>query len=364
MATLVLSAAGSAVGGILGPVGAVLGRAAGAIAGNMFDQRLFGDNSTRVVGYMTDLSVQTGSEGTPIPRVYGRMRLAGTVIWAPDFIEHVDTNRVGGKGGGGPKTREYTYSANFAVGICEGVIGRIGRVWADGAPLDLAKVTHRIYTGTEDQPCDPLIEGWEGETPAFRGLAYVVFEGLQLAAYGNRLPQLTFEVVRPIGELERQVRAVTMIPGATEFGYDPSAVTRELGPGEVVDDNRHLAIGASDFETSVDELLAICPNLERVALVVAWFGDDLRAQHCTLTPRVEARVRPTSIDWRVAGVDRSDARLVSVEEGHVAYGGTPNDASDVKPIQALRSRGYDAAQNMVGGIDAWSQEIDASVPRY
>mgnify|MGYP001791380990 CR=1 FL=1 len=339
MATLVLSAAGSAVGGILGPVGGMLGRAAGAIAGNMFDQRLFGDNSTRVVGYMEDLSVQTGSEGNPIPRIYGRMRLAGTVIWAPDFIEHVDTNRVGGKGGGGPKVREYTYSANFAVGICEGVIGRIGRVWADGEPLDLAKVTHRVYTGTEDQPCDPLIEGWEGEAPAFRGLAYVVFEGLPLGAYGNRLPQLTFEVVRPIGELERQVRAVTLIPGATEFGYDPAAVTRELGPGEVVDDNRHLAIGVSDFETSVDELLAICPNLERVALVVAWFGDDLRAQNCTLTPRVEAPFRPTSIDWQVAGVDRSDARLVSVEDGHPSYGGTPNDASVVNAIQVLRSRG-------------------------
>ena len=32
--------------------------------------------------------------------------------------------------------------------------------------------------------------------------------------------------------------------------------------------------------------------------------------------------------------------------------------------RALRQRGYDKAQNMAGGIDAWSQDIDASVPRY
>ena len=30
----------------------------------------------------------------------------------------------------------------------------------------------------------------------------------------------------------------------------------------------------------------------------------------------------------------------------------------------LRSKGYDQAQNVAGGIEAWSVEIDPSVPRY
>ena len=124
MATLVLQAAGQAVGGLLGPVGAIVGRAAGALAGNMIDQRLFGESSTRSVGRIDDVSVQTASEGNPIPKVYGRMRLAGTVIWATDFEETTRTSSVGGKGGG-PKVREYSYHANFAVGICEGPIARI-----------------------------------------------------------------------------------------------------------------------------------------------------------------------------------------------------------------------------------------------
>ncbi len=32
--------------------------------------------------------------------------------------------------------------------------------------------------------------------------------------------------------------------------------------------------------------------------------------------------------------------------------------------QALRGQGFQQAQNMAGGIDAWSLEIDSSVPRY
>jgi rhodanese-related sulfurtransferase len=31
---------------------------------------------------------------------------------------------------------------------------------------------------------------------------------------------------------------------------------------------------------------------------------------------------------------------------------------------ALRGAGFDKAQSMAGGIDAWSQEVDPAVPRY
>uniref|UniRef100_UPI0035E460E8 phage tail protein n=1 Tax=Novosphingobium chloroacetimidivorans TaxID=1428314 RepID=UPI0035E460E8 len=58
-----------------------------------------------------------------------------------------------------------------------------------------------MYLGSEDQPLDPLIAASEGEArcPAFRGLAYVVFEALELASFGNRVPALTFEVVADDG---------------------------------------------------------------------------------------------------------------------------------------------------------------------
>lgn len=337
MATLVLQAAGQAVGGLLGPVGAMVGRAAGAIAGNVIDQQLFGTASTRTVGRIDDLTVQTSSEGNPIPRSYGRMRLAGTVIWATDFEENV-SERSGGKGGG-PTIREYSYTANFAVGLCEGPIARIGRIWADGDALDLEKVSMRIYYGDADQAADPLIEAVEGVAPAYRGLAYVVFENLPLGDFGNRLPQLSFEVIRPVGRLEGMVRAVTMIPGATEFGYHTARVDRVLGPGEFIADNRHLGTAATDIEAALDELQEVCPALERIALVVAWFGDDLRAGSCTIQPAVERRDRDTTIDWSVAGLDRSTAKLVSSDGDAPAYGGTPSDASVTAAIAAIKARG-------------------------
>jgi len=53
------------------------------------------------------------------------------------------------------------------------------------------------YDGREDQVIDPLIGSIEGlsNTPAYRGLALAVFENLELADYGNRIPFLTFEVL-------------------------------------------------------------------------------------------------------------------------------------------------------------------------
>ncbi len=81
------------------------------------------------------------------------------------------------------------------------MIRRVGRIWADGRLLrgaagDFKVATgFRLYTGTEDQPVDPLIASVEGaRASAFRGIAYAVFEGLALAEFGNRIPQLTFEV--------------------------------------------------------------------------------------------------------------------------------------------------------------------------
>lgn len=351
MAALVLSIAGGAVGGAIGgPAGAIAGRLAGAIGGSFIDRALFGNNSNRQVEgpRLADLDVMASTEGAPIPRVYGRARLAGQVIWATQLEEVVssrtESDGGGGKGGSGPTTTTTTYSyfANFAVGLCAGPIGRIARIWADGKPLDLSGITFRTYTGTESQAPDALIVAREGagNAPACRGLAYVVFERLPLENFGNRIPQLSFEVMRPLGLLERMTRAVTLIPGTTEFGYEPSTVVQRLGPGQFAPENRHAAHTPSDIEAALDDLQGACPNLERVALVVAWFGDDLRADHCTIAPRVDSGVKQTHpLNWSVAGVSRFGATVVSTVNGRPAYGGTPSDASVTHLIQELHARG-------------------------
>lgn len=342
MATLLLTAAGQALGGALGlgGLGATLGKAGGALAGAVADKMLFGTDRTIETGKLADLSVQASSEGASLPLVYGRARLAGQVIWATRFEEVVSEEKAGAKAGGGPTVRAHSYFANFGVALSEGPITRIGRIWADGKPLDEADLTIRRYLGTADQSADPLIAAFHDPAPAYRHTAYVVFERLPLSAFGNRLPQLSFEVVRVVDQLEGLVRAVTLIPGAGEFVYAPDPVrqTEVPGAGEVL--NRHELTASSDLNAALDELQALCPALESVALVVSWFGDDLRAGTCSIRPKVEVAERQTSgAVWSAGSIEREEAALVSQIDGRPAFGGTPSDDTVIAAIEELKARG-------------------------
>src|SRR5450755_1227575 len=92
MAALFLAVAGAAVGGsVLGPLGAIFGRLVGALAGNVIDQALFGGRrqATLEGPRLSDLTVMASTEGAAIPRIYGRARLSGQVIWATNLDEVV-----------------------------------------------------------------------------------------------------------------------------------------------------------------------------------------------------------------------------------------------------------------------------------
>lgn len=344
MATLVLQVAGTAIGALFGPIGAAIGQAAGALAGNMVDRALFSSGRSVQGARLSSARIPGADEGEAITRVYGHARIGGTLIWATRFTEHVSRERTGGKGGGGGSTTvtTYSYSANFAVGLCEGEIAMVRRIWADGQLLNPSNLNMRVYLGAEDQMPDPLILAKQGagNAPAYRGLAYVVFENFPLENYGNRIPLLQFEVVKVTGSLERQIRAVTMIPGSSEHAYATTPVTEEVGFGEVRVINRNLSGAYTDWQASLDELQAVCPYLETVALVVSWFGTDMRAGHCRVLPGVEVRSRSKeSAPWQVAGYHRSDAYMVSTRNGGPAYGGTPSDASVRQAIADLKKRG-------------------------
>jgi hypothetical protein len=340
VATIILQAAGAYLGGVLGATGAAIGTAAGAIGGYLIDRALI-DSTRRIEGpRLGTAQVLTAEDGAPMPRIYGTARLGATLIWATRFEEARETSRQGSKGGA--KVTSYSYYANAAFGLCEGAVAGIRRVWADGRELDLDEVTFRLHRGTEDQAPDPLIEAKQGagNAPAYRGTAYVVFERLPLDAFGNRLPQLQFEVIRPVGGVTDRVSAMVLIPGSTEFGYAPQPVRHKLRKGEETVVNRHVLHAATDFMASLDELQALCPNLAHVALVVAWFGDDLRAGDCRIRPAVTDRNAPAvATRWRVGDVTGDAARVVSQVGGRAAYGGSPSDDSVVAAIGELKARG-------------------------
>ena len=351
MATLLLQTAGSALGGaIAGRFGAVVGQVVGSLGGAAIDRALFGASpSVREGPRLSTLAGLTSTEGASIPRVYGRVRVGGQIIWATRFEEQVQTLRSGGSGGkggfssGAPSDQTtYSYYANLAIGLCEGPIAFVRRVWADGKEIDVTQIGMRVYRGDEAQEPDPLIVAKEGAgfAPAYRGVAYVVLERLALADFGNRVPQLSFEVVKPVEGLAQMIRGVDLIPGATEFGYSVGALTARTAPGVSAAENRHQLFGASDWVASLDALQALCPNLTSVALVVAWFGDDLRCGECTIAPRVEKASKDVVDNvWSVAGLTRAGARVISQIDGGPAIGGSPSDETVIGAIQDLKKRG-------------------------
>jgi hypothetical protein len=106
-----------------------------------------------------DVYLSGWTEGAPIRKLWGRMRLGGNIIWCSQFKEWIET-RYGfgqstGRGKGASAAGFLTitsvntichYNLSFAVAFSEGgVETSLGRVWADGKELDLSLYTWRFY---------------------------------------------------------------------------------------------------------------------------------------------------------------------------------------------------------------------------
>lgn len=180
MASVMFSTIGQAVGG---PLGAAVGASVGAsLDGALFASRRGGQ----------DLLVQRSAYGEIVPRLYGRTRVAGQLLWAL-------SPQLGGSKGAGRRAA----GTSFAIALSSGPILDVGRIWADGQEIRdsegrFAESTRmRVHQGGAFQPADPLIAAAEGPegAPEYRGLAYVVFEDFGLGSFGNRIPNLSFEVI-------------------------------------------------------------------------------------------------------------------------------------------------------------------------
>jgi hypothetical protein len=200
------------VGAALAPAGyAAIGWTIGTMAGNL----LFAKTNRQVQEgpRLNDLRVQASTYGVGIPYVVGTMKLAGNLIWTGGIAEVVtESTESVGKGGGGTEvtTRTYNYVASFAIGLAEGPIAGVRRIWADGELIYDANATDvnaiaaagaiggqiTVYTGSATQLPDPTMESYlgAGNVPAHRGMAYVVFTSYDITRWG-RIPNLEFEVV-------------------------------------------------------------------------------------------------------------------------------------------------------------------------
>lgn len=210
---LVLTVTSAAVGGVLGGItGAAFGLTIGTLVGSyLFPVK----ESTTVHGPRLDkLQLQHSGYGAVLPKVMGRMRITGIVIWLKIYEERVEhtTEVGGGKGGGGGETEvttvEYLYYASIAIALCQGPISGVYKIWGDGKLFyntdtqdqetlrESSKVPVTFYYGDESQQPPSLIEAHEGtgNVPGYRGVALAVFNRLPLKKFANRIPVFTFEV--------------------------------------------------------------------------------------------------------------------------------------------------------------------------
>ncbi len=256
MASVVLTVVGTAIGG---PIGGLIG----GLVGRRVDQAIFGGTASRTIEgtRLKDLTVQTSAYGEPISRVYGTMRLPGNVIWSSGLKETraEKTEGSGGKGGGQKVTTvTFSYSASFAVTLSGREISDVGRIWADGKLLrNSAGVmavggSLSIYKGTDFQNADPMIEALEGQSNvnAFRSMAYVVFEDLELGEYANRIPNLTFEVIADAGGEILLSSIVSDICDLSQISaYDASDLVQMVGG--------YMTPGPMKSRSAIEELAQI-----------------------------------------------------------------------------------------------------------
>lgn len=198
MATVALSVVGTVVGGAVGgPVGARYGQAAGAVLGALIDNSL---RKPQQVGRLEDLRLSGSSHGTAIPLAYGTVRLPGNVVWWGGLVE---SKKKKGSKLLGTRTTTYSYSVDLAVMICQGPITSIKKIWAEDTVLYDSTLGSppswiHLYLGSDSQAIDPTIAAQKaaGAAQAYRNRAYVVFDNLPLAEYGNRVPNFSFLVER------------------------------------------------------------------------------------------------------------------------------------------------------------------------
>ena len=359
MATLVISTVGNVLGG---PVGGAIG----ALIGQTIDQQIFGPGP-RQGPRLNDLAVQTSSYGTAMPRIYGKMRVAGSVIWATDLNES-SILQSGGKNQ--PDIETYSYSVSLAVALSSRAANGIGRIWADGKLLRGAagdfkvRTAFRFYPGDEDQAIDPLIASVEGiaETPAYRGLALAVFEDLELAEFGNRIPFMTMEIVADeapptIGAILTDATggAIQSDLATTIDGYAAHGTTMRAAVEPVVE---HLGV---ELRQRAGRIETGPPSLHQISEEELGCAPDGKSEAASERSVVPERVLPASltIDYYDPARDYQTGRMLASVGGR----GGKSEAVDL-PIVLGGEPARGIAENSVARRWAQRERLTVRLPPH
>jgi hypothetical protein len=230
---------------------------------------------------LQDKQIIVSTYGDAIPLIYGpENRCSGNVIWSTGLIETAEEEDAGGggKGGGGGATQtNYSYRISFALAMGAGVMVGVNRIWANskliydatgiavpavdpvnGQIVTKAFDTHSVmeemhfWPGTAVQVRDSWIQSTTPTTPAYRNIAYIVFKDMQLADFGNRIPNIEVEIS---GGAITNVAAVVQDIGR-RVGVNDISVTG------LTDELRGLVIARSVQASGVFAPLAVAYNFD------------------------------------------------------------------------------------------------------
>ena len=163
-----------------------------------------GPNITTRANKISSFTVATAEYGAPVMEILGTTRISGNVIYYDDFTahEHRETHRTGKGGGGGKQTTiTYTYTVALIVGLCEGPIMGIGKVWIDKELYTYphANIGMTLFTGTSDQePWGYLTSRHPEKALSYPGLAYMA--GVVDLGDNAGMPNFNFEVIGKLTE--------------------------------------------------------------------------------------------------------------------------------------------------------------------
>ena len=154
-------------------------------------------NITTRADKISEFTVNTAEYGTAVPEVLGTTRLSGNVIYYDDFTahEHKETHKSG-KGGGSKSTNiTYTYTVACILGLCEGKIAGIGKVWRGKEVYTYPneKIELTAFLGTQTQkPWAYVVGNHPEKAMPYKGLAYMA--GVVDMGDSASLPQYNFEI--------------------------------------------------------------------------------------------------------------------------------------------------------------------------
>ena len=145
---------------------------------------------------LNSIQITQAAYGNPVPLVYGKTRLAGSLIWYNNFVATPHTQTQGGKGGGGSSSTSYTYSAAIMMSLCEGPITSISTTYVDkGLDSSLANQNLTLFLGSSGQSVwSYLSTNYPSQAVPYDMTAYVASGAYQMGG-SAALPNLSFETV-------------------------------------------------------------------------------------------------------------------------------------------------------------------------